>query len=164
MQCYLHYSEFIVWCGTVQNKWMAHSMILMILRTLVVFGCRDYSIVIAHICTSFAPNFPVMQRVDEFEADAELEEEGESPLGNIMEQSFYFEQAGVGLSREEMIRIWLAMKTLIDSYPIEHCRFWGKIFGILQNYIVAEVEFREGEGEEEEDEEVRYLFFLISYI
>jgi len=88
------------------------------------------------------------------EADAELEEESESPLGNIMEQSFYFEQAGVGLSREEMIRIWLAMKGLIDSHPIEHCRFWGKIYGIQQNYIVAEVDFREGEGEEEEEDEV----------
>ena len=95
-----------------------------------------------------------MQRSDDLEADAELEEEAESPLKNIMEQSFYFEQASVGLSREEMIRIWLAMKTLVDSYPIEHCRFWGKIYGMQQNYIVAEVDFREGEGDEEEEEEV----------
>ena len=103
-----------------------------------------------------------MQRGDELEADVELEEEAESPLGNIMEQCFYFEQAGVGLSREEMIRIWLAMKTLVDSYPIEHCRFWGKIYGILQNYIVAEVEYREGEGDEEEEEEVVLLLSLLS--
>ena len=94
------------------------------------------------------------------EAGAELEEEAETPVGNIMEQCFYFEQAGIGLSREEMIRVWLAMKTLVDSYPIEHCRFWGKIFGIQQNYIVAEVEFREGEIEEEEDEEVVDIYFF----
>jgi len=96
-----------------------------------------------------------MQRGNDYDADAELEEEAESPLGNIMEQCFHFEQAGVGLSREEMIRVWLALKTLLDSYPIEHCRFWGKIYGTQQNYIVAEVDFREGEGEEEEEEEVR---------
>jgi len=96
------------------------------------------------------------QRGDDSEADIELEEEAESPLGNIMEQCFYFEQAGVGLGREEMIRIWLALKTLVDSHPIEHCRFWGKIFGIQQNYIVAEVEFREGEGDEEDEDEVPY--------
>lgn len=89
---------------------------------------------------------------DGSEAEADLDEEVESPLPNIMEQCFYFEQAGVGLSREEMVRIWLAMKTLVEAQPIEHCRFWGKIFGVEQNYIVAEVEFREGEGEEEEEE------------
>lgn len=74
-----------------------------------------------------------------------------------MEQCFYFEQAGVGLCREEMIRIWLAMKTLTENYPTERCRFWGKIFGIQQNYIVVEADFREGEGDEEEDEEVWLL-------
>ena len=32
-------------------------------------------------------------------------------------------------------------------------RFWGKIFGTDQNYIIVETEYREGEGEEEEEEE-----------
>jgi radial spoke head protein 4A len=89
---------------------------------------------------------------DGSEADLELEEEVESPLPNIMETSFFFEQAGIGLSREEMVRIWLAMKSLVDTQPLEHCRFWGKLFGLEQNYIIAEVEFREGEGDEEEEE------------
>jgi len=98
----------------------------------------------------------VVQRGDDSEGEVELmEEDAEAPLGNIMEQCFYFEQAGVGLGREEMIRIWLALKSLVDSQPIERCRFWGKIYGIQQNYIVAEVDFREGEGEEEEEEEVQ---------
>ena len=70
-----------------------------------------------------------------------------------MELCFFFEQAGVGLSREEMIRIWLALKNLNDNHPLQHIRFWGKIFGTEQNYIVAEVEYREGEEEEEEEEE-----------
>lgn len=105
------------------------------------------------------------QRGDGTDAEPELEEEVESPLPNIMEQCFFFEQAGVGLSREEMIRIWLAMKTLVDTHPLEHTRFWGKLFGTEQNYIVAEVEYREGEDEAEEEEEVSYtiLNYVISH-
>ena len=74
-----------------------------------------------------------------------------------MELSFFFEQAGVGLNREEMIRIWLSLKNLVDTHNLQHVRFWGKVFGTEQNYYVAEVEYREGdEQEEEEDEEVWY--------
>eukprot|EP00069_Balaena_mysticetus_P010655 bmy_06842T0 len=42
---------------------------------------------------------------------------------------------------------------LTDTHPIQKCRFWGKILGLEMNYIVAEVEFREGEDEEEVEEE-----------
>ena len=52
------------------------------------------------------------------------------------------------------MRIHLALKQLVDNYPLQSCRFWGKIFGTEKNYIVAEVEYREGEEEEEEEEEV----------
>lgn len=70
-----------------------------------------------------------------------------------MELCFYFEQAGVGLNREEVIRVWMALKNLIDTNNLQHVRFWGKIFGTEQNYYVAEVEYREGEEEQEEEEE-----------
>ena len=82
------------------------------------------------------------------------DDEVETPLPNIMELCFFFEQAGIGLNREEMIRIWLALKSLVDNHPLQHVRFWGKIFGTEQNYYVAEVEYREGDEEEEEEEEV----------
>jgi radial spoke head protein 4A len=65
---------------------------------------------------------------------------------------FYFEQAGVGLGREETFRVWLALKALVEKYPLESIRFWGKIFGIEQNYYVAEVKFQDGKDEEEEAE------------
>lgn len=81
------------------------------------------------------------------------EDEVETPLPNLPELMFYFEQAGIGMSREEMMRIFLALKQLVDNYPLQSCRFWGKIYGTEQNYIVAEVEYREGEEEEEEEEE-----------
>lgn len=90
---------------------------------------------------------------DDDDADAMPEEDIETPLPNLMELAFYFEQAGIGLNREELIRIWLALKTLVDNHPLQHVRFWGKVFGTEQNYLVAEVEYREGEEDEEEEEE-----------
>lgn len=87
------------------------------------------------------------------EGEAEPEEDVETPLPNLMELCFFFEQAGVGLNREEVIRIWLALKNLVDTHNLQHVRFWGKIFGTEQNYYVAEVEYREGDEEQEEDEE-----------
>nr|XP_010963768.1 PREDICTED: radial spoke head protein 4 homolog A isoform X2 [Camelus bactrianus] len=87
-------------------------------------------------------------------ADQELEDEiTEHALPNVMESAFYFEQAGVGLGTDETYRIFLALKQLTDTHPIQKCRFWGKILGLEMNYIVAEVEFREGEDEEEVEEE-----------
>ncbi|XP_077018845.1 radial spoke head protein 4 homolog A isoform X2 [Tamandua tetradactyla] len=87
-------------------------------------------------------------------ADQELEDEiAENALPNVMESAFYFEQAGVGLGTDETYRIFLGLKQLTDTHPIHRCRFWGKILGVEMNYIVAEVEFREGEDEEEVEEE-----------
>ncbi|XP_056314620.1 radial spoke head protein 6 homolog A [Danio aesculapii] len=78
------------------------------------------------------------------------EELVDSPLPNVAELAFFFEQAGVGLGREEIQRIFLALKQLVDTHLLLHCRFWGKILGTQGNYLVAEGEFREGEGEEDE--------------
>ena len=52
-----------------------------------------------------------------------------------------------------MLRINLALKQLTQKEPLTSARFWGKIYGTEANYIVAEVEYQEGEGEEEEGEE-----------
>jgi len=87
------------------------------------------------------------------DGEPEQDEDAESPLPNLMELCFFFEQAGIGLNREETMRVWLALKTLVDNHPLQHVRFWGKLFGIEQNYIVAEVEYSEGQDEEEEEEE-----------
>ncbi|XP_077603228.1 radial spoke head protein 6 homolog A isoform X2 [Crocuta crocuta] len=90
------------------------------------------------------------------EGEQEMEEEvADTPVPNVMEAAFYFEQAGVGLSSDESFRIFLALKQLVEQQPVHTCRFWGKILGLRRSYLVAEVEFREGEeeGEEEEVEE-----------
>jgi len=51
-----------------------------------------------------------------------------------------------------MVRIWLALRTLVESQPVEHVRFWGKILGTERNYVVAEIQWREGEGDDDEME------------
>lgn len=91
------------------------------------------------------------------EGEQEMEEEvTETVVPNIMEAAFYFQQGGVGLSADESFRIFLAMKQLAEQQPVHTCRFWGKVLGLSRSYVVAEVEFREGEeeGEEEEGEEL----------
>ncbi|KYO37951.1 radial spoke head protein 6 homolog A [Alligator mississippiensis] len=88
------------------------------------------------------------------DGDQEPEEEiTDTPLPNVMETAFYFEQAGIGLSKDEYYHVFLALKQLVNTQPIHTCRFWGKILGLEMNYIVAEVEYREGEEEEETEEE-----------
>lgn len=95
----------------------------------------------------------LFDRTGDAEAEMEAEEEVETPLPNLMELTYYFDQAGVGLGSEEMYRIYLALKQLVDTYPLQTVRFWGKIQGTEENYLVSEVQYREGEEEEEEDEE-----------
>ncbi|XP_033115962.1 radial spoke head protein 4 homolog A-like [Anneissia japonica] len=95
----------------------------------------------------------LFERNQEDEHEGGGEDEVETPLPNLPELMYYFEQGAIGISREESIRIFLALKQLVDNYPLQTCRFWGKILGTEQNYIIAEVEYREGEEEEEEEEE-----------
>lgn len=95
----------------------------------------------------------ILQKGDGEEGEQEPEDDAETPLPNLMELCFYFEQAGVGLNREEVIRVWMALKNLVDTHNLQHVRFWGKLFGTEQNYYVAEVEYREGDEEQEEEEE-----------
>ena len=47
----------------------------------------------------------------------------------------------------------LAMKKLVDVQPLQKVRFWGKIFGLEQNYYIVEAEYRDGEEPEEATEE-----------
>ncbi|XP_028921059.1 radial spoke head protein 6 homolog A [Ornithorhynchus anatinus] len=88
----------------------------------------------------------------EGEQDPE-EEPGDTPVPNLQETAFFFEQAGVGLGSDETLRIGLALKQLVEQQPVQTCRFWGKILGLRGYYLVAEVELREGEEEEEAEEE-----------
>jgi hypothetical protein len=78
-------------------------------------------------------------------------EEVVSPLPNMLEHSYYFEQASVGLASHEYARISLAIKQLIEKYQLKAVRFWGKIFGTQKNYYIVEAKFQE-EIDEIDDE------------
>ncbi|XP_061539343.1 uncharacterized protein rsph4a isoform X2 [Phycodurus eques] len=80
----------------------------------------------------------------------EHEFELESALPNVSEIAYFLEQAGVGLGREEMQRVFLALKQLVSSYTMQRCRLWGKILGTERSYIIAEAEFTEGEEEDDD--------------
>ncbi|XP_028259928.1 radial spoke head protein 4 homolog A isoform X2 [Parambassis ranga] len=80
------------------------------------------------------------------------EELVETPFPNVSEIGFYLEQAGVGLGREEMQRIYLALKQLVESHGLPRCRLWGKILGTESSYIIAEADYREDEQVEEEEQ------------
>lgn len=55
-----------------------------------------------------------------------------------MNLTFYFEQAGIGLSREEMFRIFLALKQLVDTKPLQMVRFWGRdTFFLITPYMTS---------------------------
>ncbi|XP_055519725.1 radial spoke head protein 6 homolog A isoform X1 [Leucoraja erinacea] len=110
----------------------------------------EYETSMAHSLAEVQKTLFIKATEEEEVVDHEEEMQLETPLPNVMEKAFYFEQAGVGLSRNEMYCIFLALKQLVETQPLQKCRFWGKILGLKGNYIVAEVEFREGEEDIEE--------------
>lgn len=126
-------AKFCPTFDTIQNKEDESTEVLLARSQLTLFERR-----------------PGVQEMESLMRDPEMDEEQEVPLPDLMELANYFEQAGVGVGREETFRIFLALTILIDTQPIRTCRFWGKIFGIHANYIIAEVEFFEGEDPEEQ--------------
>ncbi|CAF1587587.1 unnamed protein product [Rotaria sp. Silwood1] len=66
----------------------------------------------------------------------------EETMTNILELDFLFEQIGIGLNKDEIYWIWLSMKILLkEKINIQKLRFWGKIFGIKNNYYIVETDF-----------------------
>ncbi|KAA0189191.1 Radial spoke head protein 4 A [Fasciolopsis buskii] len=66
-------------------------------------------------------------------------------LQNLGQTSFLVEQAGVGLGRTEMMRVWLSLRKLsLKLTTVVKLRFWGKILGTQGSYYIAEGEFEPG--------------------
>ncbi|PRP83611.1 radial spoke head protein 4 [Planoprotostelium fungivorum] len=80
-----------------------------------------------------------------------LPNEGDFP--DLLEESSMFEWGGVGLGREETVRLQLSMKRLLESNPLKNVRLFGKIYGRKRDYIIVESEFKEGEGAATKEEE-----------
>ncbi|CAH8452330.1 unnamed protein product [Schistosoma turkestanicum] len=86
------------------------------------------------------------------EDEEPVADEGEEhPLPNVVENAYYFENAGVGIGKSETVLLNMAIKSLVNTQAVQTARFWGKIYGLIQNYYIVEVEFPEGEDIDEEE-------------
>jgi radial spoke head protein 4A len=52
---------------------------------------------------------------------------------------------GVGVGEEESFRVMLALKQLAANFPVTDIHFWGKIFGLEKDYLIAQCVYKEGE-------------------
>lgn len=64
---------------------------------------------------------------------------------DVFQDAQYFEQCGIGFSKEELFRIALALRRLVEQNPLKRARLFGKFLGLQGDYIVAETEFKAGE-------------------
>lgn len=71
-------------------------------------------------------------------AEEDMDEEVAIPFPNLMEIAYFFEQGGVGVSREEFYRILFALKALLrENTTLQSVRFWGQSASIEPNMTVA---------------------------
>ncbi|XP_044755603.1 radial spoke head protein 4 homolog A [Coccinella septempunctata] len=75
-------------------------------------------------------------------ADLEL---ADMTQNDMLQLLFYFEHAGLGLPKNDMFCLTVAMKKLVHSEPIAFIRFWGVIYGLYKNYYIVETELKEEE-------------------
>ncbi|XP_045475388.1 radial spoke head protein 4 homolog A [Harmonia axyridis] len=75
-------------------------------------------------------------------ADLEL---ADMTQNNMLQLLFYFEHVGLGLPKNEMFCLTVAMKKLVHSEPVASIRFWGVVYGLYDNYYIVETELKEEE-------------------
>ncbi|KND01845.1 uncharacterized protein SPPG_03635 [Spizellomyces punctatus DAOM BR117] len=82
-----------------------------------------------------------------------LEEPGDpeafGEIPDIMDLSNLWEWAGVSLGKEETFMLFLSLKSLVTSKPLQSVRLWGKILGAKANYLIIEGELKEGAVDED---------------
>ena len=78
----------------------------------------------------------------------EVTPEALPPISDIMEDRQLLRWAGIDLGEEECYRLRQALKRLSKEKSAKDIRFWGKIYGTVQDYYVVE-----GVGEAGEEEE-----------
>ncbi|XP_022196930.2 radial spoke head protein 6 homolog A [Nilaparvata lugens] len=64
-----------------------------------------------------------------------------------------FRQAGVGLSKDDSFLINLSLIKLQKTQPVLKYKFWGKIFGLKKDYLIAECDLTKEEIERRDQEE-----------
>ncbi|CAH8468902.1 unnamed protein product [Schistosoma rodhaini] len=93
----------------------------------------------------------LFSRNSEEDEEPVADEGEEHPLPNVTENAYYFENAGIGIGKNETVLLNMAIKSLVNTQAVQTARFWGKIYGLTQNYYIVEVEFPEGEDIDEEE-------------
>lgn len=86
-------------------------------------------------------NSDVMDDGEEEEEDDEQNDViyYESPaVKDLCELQFYWNLLGIGFPREETFSLSCAIRKLKTNASISTCRFWGKIFGLRNDYYIAE--------------------------
>merc|ERR1719309_1238178 len=73
------------------------------------------------------------------------------PIPDIVDEMFNYRRVGVGISEPEIMKLWISMRNLVEKYEskIRKIRFWGKIFGIKNDYYIIETDMELGEEEGE---------------
>jgi radial spoke head protein 4A len=67
------------------------------------------------------------ERLLKYETEVpEEEEDSEQLVPNVPELARHFEDADIGLGREETFRVFLALKQLTEDQPLKNVTFWGK--------------------------------------
>jgi len=67
-----------------------------------------------------------------------------SYMGELPDQMPMFAWAGVGLSKQETYRVYLAMEQLKKKYELPMVRFFGKVFGTKADYVIIEAAGNKG--------------------
>jgi len=70
-----------------------------------------------------------------FKVDTSEEDSG---VPNLLEESSFFEWAGVGFPKELLYRLYLAMTQLKAVQKLKSVRFFGKILGTKRDYYIVE--------------------------
>ncbi|XP_045532564.1 radial spoke head protein 6 homolog A [Pieris brassicae] len=82
-----------------------------------------------------------MEEVGEEEQELDLEEEDSKPrIADLIDNNYYFKQAGYGLPENECYALYIALNMLAIKEPVATVRFFGKIYGTKANYYIAETD------------------------
>ncbi|XP_052280240.1 radial spoke head protein 6 homolog A-like [Dreissena polymorpha] len=95
------------------------------------------------------PPPPVVDMSPDMEEEEKAAEQPFHVIPDMQRIAMLMETAGVGLPREEFVRLALALREITEANTaVKSIRYWGKILGTNHNYHVAEAELNEDSYED----------------
>lgn len=89
-----------------------------------------------------------LENVVEEEDDDEVKVFAEIPKYDFMEQQFHWNSIGIGFTHDETFLLSCALVQLGENSSIATYHFWGQIYGLHNNYFIAECTLTEAAIEE----------------